>query len=232
MGSPLYFSHPACVEHETTVGHPERSARIMAIERSLAERDWLAYEVRQAPPASRELLVAVHSAEYVDAVRSMSDRGAGAFDPANRGERRVLPRRGTPVRRCVCHGEGAAGRRRPSRGLLRNEAARAARVHGHHVRIQQRCGGESSRAGLVGRTTGVHLRPSVHYGDGTNDIFRATNAVLFASIHQSGAFPVTGPIIDAGARAGEGYSINLPVQKGSSEDAWFSLLEHIVIPRR
>jgi acetoin utilization deacetylase AcuC-like enzyme len=24
----------------------------------------------------------------------------------------------------------------------------------------------------------------VHHGDGTNDIFRTTNAVLFASIHQ------------------------------------------------
>ena len=70
----------------------------------------------------------------------------------------------------------------------------------------------------------------LHHGDGTNDIFRTTNAVLYASIHQSGAFPGTGRITDAGARAGEGYSINLPVQKGSYEDAWLSLLEHIVIP--
>ena len=63
-----------------------------------------------------------------------------------------------------------------------------------------------------------------HHGDGTNDIFRATNAVLFASIHQSGAFPGTGQITDAGALGGEDYSINLPVQKGSYEDAWFSML--------
>jgi acetoin utilization deacetylase AcuC-like enzyme len=54
--------------------------------------------------------------------------------------------------------------------------------------------------------------------------------VLFASIHQAGAFPDTGRLTDAGTRAGEGYSINLPVQKGSYEDAWLSLLEHIVIP--
>ena len=81
MGCPLYFSHPACLEHETSGGHPERPARITAIESLLTERGWLGYEVRQAPPASREMLVAVHSAEYVDAVRSMSDRGAGAFDP-------------------------------------------------------------------------------------------------------------------------------------------------------
>ena len=29
------------------------------------------------------MLVAVHSAEYVDAVRSMSDRGGGVFDQEN-----------------------------------------------------------------------------------------------------------------------------------------------------
>ena len=40
MALPLYLSHPACLEHETGAGHPERPARITAVERSLAERDW------------------------------------------------------------------------------------------------------------------------------------------------------------------------------------------------
>ena len=70
----------------------------------------------------------------------------------------------------------------------------------------------------------------VHHGDGTNDIFRASDAVLFASIHQSRIFPGTGPLQDAGSRAGEGFSINLPVPAGSGEDAWISLLEHIAVP--
>jgi acetoin utilization deacetylase AcuC-like enzyme len=33
-----------------------------------------------------------------------------------------------------------------------------------------------------------------------------------------------------GARAGEEYSINVPVPQGSHEDTWFSPLEHSVIP--
>jgi acetoin utilization deacetylase AcuC-like enzyme len=70
----------------------------------------------------------------------------------------------------------------------------------------------------------------VHHGDGTNDVFHATDEVLFASIHESGIFPGTGQLHDAGARAGEGFSIDLPVQNGSGEDAWLSLLEHVVIP--
>src|SRR5664279_1382778 len=81
MGSPLYFSHPACLEHRTPTGHPERPGRIAAIEQALARCGWLGYELREAPPASQEMLVAVHSPGYVEAVRSMSRRGGGAFDP-------------------------------------------------------------------------------------------------------------------------------------------------------
>jgi acetoin utilization deacetylase AcuC-like enzyme len=70
---------------------------------------------------------------------------------------------------------------------------------------------------------------AVHHGDGTNDIFRTSDAV-FASIHQSGTFPGTGPLHDVGSGAGEGFSINLPVSARSVEDAWVSLLEHIAVP--
>jgi acetoin utilization deacetylase AcuC-like enzyme len=42
--------------------------------------------------------------------------------------------------------------------------------------------------------------------------------VLFASIHQSWIFPGTGRLADVLARAGEGYSIDLFVEKGSDED--------------
>jgi acetoin utilization deacetylase AcuC-like enzyme len=70
----------------------------------------------------------------------------------------------------------------------------------------------------------------VHHGDGTNDIFRTSDAVLFASIHQSGTFPGTGPLHDVGSGAGEGFSIHLPVPARSDEDAWVSLLEHIAVP--
>src|SRR6202035_4564880 len=95
-----YFSHPACLEHETTPGHPERPARLIAIERSLAARGWLGYEAREAPAASRDALVAVHSAQYLDAVRSMSDRGGGAFD-----DETVLS---TGSYRAAAHAAGAA----------------------------------------------------------------------------------------------------------------------------
>jgi acetoin utilization deacetylase AcuC-like enzyme len=70
----------------------------------------------------------------------------------------------------------------------------------------------------------------VHHGNGTNDIFHATDEVLFASIHQSPLYPGTGPAHDVGSGPGEGYTVNLPVPDGSGDEAFCSLVEHVVLP--
>jgi acetoin utilization deacetylase AcuC-like enzyme len=70
----------------------------------------------------------------------------------------------------------------------------------------------------------------VHHGNGTNDIFTASREVLFASIHQYPWYPGTGPLSDVGTGEGEGFSLNLPVPSGASEDMWLSLVEHVVVP--
>jgi acetoin utilization deacetylase AcuC-like enzyme len=70
----------------------------------------------------------------------------------------------------------------------------------------------------------------VHHGNGTNEIFHETSAVLFASIHQSPLYPGTGPLVDVGGGDGEGFSINLPVPPGSGEREWLSLVQHVVMP--
>jgi acetoin utilization deacetylase AcuC-like enzyme len=70
----------------------------------------------------------------------------------------------------------------------------------------------------------------VHHGNGTAEAFRRRSDVLFASSHQSGIYPGSGPLSDAGSGPGEGYTINLPVPAGSEEELWLSLIEHIVLP--
>ena len=44
----------------------------------------------------------------------------------------------------------------------------------------------------------------VHHGNGTNDLFHDTDAVLYASIHESPLYPGTGPAGDRGARRRRG----------------------------
>jgi acetoin utilization deacetylase AcuC-like enzyme len=70
----------------------------------------------------------------------------------------------------------------------------------------------------------------VHHGNGTAEIFRRRDDVLFASIHQGGIFPGSGARSDTGSGPGGGCTINLPVPAGSEEGLWLSLLEDEVLP--
>jgi acetoin utilization deacetylase AcuC-like enzyme len=70
----------------------------------------------------------------------------------------------------------------------------------------------------------------VHHGNGTNDIFHASDQVLFVSIHQSPLYPGTGSAGDVGSGAGIGYTVNLPVPAGSDDPVYVSLVEHVVVP--
>ena len=230
MGPPLYFSHPACLEHETGE-HPERPARIHAIEAELERRGWLGYERREAPAAPLDAVTAVHAEAYVEAVRSRS-ASRGSLD-----EETVLS---PGSYRAALHAAGGACAMVDA--LLAGEARAAfcaTRPPGHHARSETTSGfclfnnvAVAARRALdaLGARRVFIFDWDIHHGDGTNDIFRASDAVLFASIHQSGIYPGTGPLHDMGSRAGEGFSINLPVPARSGEDAWVSLLEHIVVP--
>ena len=230
MGPPLYFSHPACLEHETG-DHPERPARIEAIEAELERRGWLGYQRREAPAAPLDAVTAVHDEAYVDAVRATS-AGGGSLD----GETVLSP----GSYRAALHAAGGACAMVDA--LMAGEARAAfcgTRPPGHHARSTTTSGfcllnnvavAAQHALDALGARRVFIFDWDVHHGDGTNDIFRASDAVLFASIHQADTYPGTGSLYDVGSRAGEGFSINLPVPAGSDEDAWVSRLEHIVVP--
>src|SRR5271170_4196879 len=80
----IYFSHPACLEHDPRVhspAHPDTPERLIALEAALAQRDWLGWQRRPAPTCSVEQLELVHSAAHVRAIRELCARGGGAIDP-------------------------------------------------------------------------------------------------------------------------------------------------------
>jgi acetoin utilization deacetylase AcuC-like enzyme len=229
----VYLSHPASLAHDTGPHHPERPARVVAVEEELERRGWLGYERRLAPAAEPEALTAVHSERYVERVRLVSERG-GALDDA--AETVAGPGSWEAALRA------AGGACALAEALLGGEARVgfcAARPPGHHAATEVTSGfcllnsvAVAARRALdgLGAERVAIIDWDVHHGNGTNDIFRADDDVLFASIHQEGIFPWTGPLLDVGARRGEGFSINLPVPAGAGEDAWLSLLEWIVVP--
>jgi acetoin utilization deacetylase AcuC-like enzyme len=232
---PLYFSHPACLEHDPRVGipgHPDTPERLLALERFLSAEDWLGWERRQAPPASEAQLELIHSAGHVQMIKELSLAGGGAID----SDTFV----GEPSYRAALHAAGGACEM--ARALMAGEAELGfcgVRPAGHHAEPRRAMGfclfnNAAIAAAFATAELGAErvfiLDWDVHHGNGTAEAFRGRSDVLFASIHQSGIYPGTGSLGDVGSGPGEGYTINLPVPSGSEEDLWLSLLEHIVMP--
>jgi acetoin utilization deacetylase AcuC-like enzyme len=231
----LYFSHPDCLEHDPTQGlpgHPERPERLRAITSALAERDWLGWERREAPAASEEELLLVHPREHVEVIRELCRSGGGAID--------IDTYAGAASYDAALRSAGGACEM--TRALLGGEARigfSAGRPPGHHAEPGRAMGfclfdNVAVAAALAIARLGVErvfiLDWDVHHGNGTAEIFRHRDDVLFASIHQGGIFPGSGAREDTGTGPGDGFTINLPVPAGSEEDLWLSLLEREVLP--
>src|ERR671913_115777 len=60
----VYFHHPATLEHQTPLGHPERPDRIRAIERALEHERFAPLAREMAPMASTEALLLAHPEPY------------------------------------------------------------------------------------------------------------------------------------------------------------------------
>ncbi|HLM85355.1 MAG TPA: histone deacetylase [Solirubrobacteraceae bacterium] len=235
MTDALYFSHPACLEHDPRVHspqHPDTPERLITLERALAERDWLGWERRAAPAADEAHLELVHSARHVRAIFDLCAAGGGAIDPDTFV--------GESSFRAALHAAGGAGAM--AAALLAGQAPVgfcAVRPSGHHAESERAMGfclfnnvavAAAVAIAELGLRRVLILDWDVHHGNGTAEIFRRRTDVLFASIHQMPLFPGTGLLAEAGVGAGEGYTINLPVPPGSGEAEWLALLERVVLP--
>jgi acetoin utilization deacetylase AcuC-like enzyme len=71
-----------------------------------------------------------------------------------------------------------------------------------------------------------------HHGDGTQDIYYNDPDTLFISVHQSGRtlYPGTGFAHEAGGPSATGYTLNLPLPPGTSEEGFDMVMERVVLP--
>ena len=71
-----------------------------------------------------------------------------------------------------------------------------------------------------------------HHGDGTQDIFYNDPDTLFISIHQDGRtlYPGSGFLKEMGGPSAPGYTINLPLPPGTSEEGFDMVMERVVMP--
>ncbi len=191
-------------------------------------------DLRGAPQATREDLLRVHPASYLETFKAASDAGGGEL-----GRRTPFGPGGYELA-ALSAGLSIAALEAVLRGDLRNAYA-LSRPPGHHCLPDYPNGFclfanlalaiQSARAkGLAERV--VVLDWDVHHGNGTEAIFYEDPDVLTISIHQERNYPMdTGDFADRGRGKGEGANLNIPLPAGTGHAGYIATMEQIVMPQ-
>jgi acetoin utilization deacetylase AcuC-like enzyme len=227
----LYLRHPSSFAHDTGP-HPENTERLRAVEAALDAEGWLGLELVEAPQATRDQLLRVHTPEHVDRIEELCRAGGGMIDMDT-----------IAVEASYDAALHAAGGAVGAVDAMLSDGERVAfcglRPPGHHAESARAMGFCLFNNVAVGAAHALEehgagrvfvLDWDVHHGNGTDEIFSESDRVLYASIHQSPLYPGTGDADDVGTGAGEGFTINLPVSPGSGPDEFLSIVQHVVGP--
>jgi acetoin utilization deacetylase AcuC-like enzyme len=234
MAAPVLFHHPSSLQHDPGP-HPEQPARIVAIEQALEARGWLGFERRLSPPASRAQLEAVHPARLINGLHELCASGGGAID----ADTIVSPGSWEAGLHSAGGAVAVVDALLGTPGGAPRLAVSVHRPPGHHAEINRSMGfclfnNVAIAARHARDAYGVQrvliLDFDVHHGNGTQDVFFATDEVLFVSIHQWPLYPGTGAAGETGTGPGAGYTVNLPVPPGSGDAVFGSLVEHVAAP--
>ena len=227
----LFVRHDSSVEHDTGP-HPENPRRTPAIEAAMEAAGWPGVERVDASPATRDQILRVHPPEHVERIQALSAAGGGAIDLD------TVTSAGSYDAALHAAG-GAIGA--VARVLSGDErfAFCALRPPGHHAETDRAMGFCLFNNVAIAARHALHEHGAervlifdwdVHHGNGTQEVFYSDPAVLFASVHQSPLYPGTGAAHEAGAGAGEGYTVNLPVPSGADGELFLSLVQTVVEP--
>lgn len=188
----------------------------------------------QPKPAGREDLALVHEDEYIELIRKTCAAGGGVIDL---GDTVVSSR---SYEAAVL----AAGALVDAVSLVANRKAKNAfalvRPPGHHAGVYYALGfclfnnvaiGASHLLNRLGFDRILIVDIDAHHGNGTQEIFYATDRVLYVSLHEDPrGFPGTGFIDEIGEGKGIGYTINIPLPFRTNNASYQKALDEIVIP--
>lgn len=190
------ISHSDCLNHDPGQIHPDVPERLHGINNQLI-MSGLDYVVRHvdAPDATREQLERVHTPAYVDRILAMLDIDKPtAID----GDTVVGP--GTIAAALRAAGAGVLGVDLVMRGEM-NPVFCAVRPPGHHAERAEAMGfclfnniAIATRHAMEahGLKRVAILDFDVHHGNGTEDIFKDDDRVLFCSSFQHPLYPFSG----------------------------------------
>jgi acetoin utilization deacetylase AcuC-like enzyme len=229
--STLLLTHPACLDHLTPAGHPERPDRLRAVERALEAEKFQTLARELAPLAPLEVVALCHPMDYIIALRDASPKeGIVHLD----GDTAMSPGTFEAALRA------AGGGIRAVDEVVAKKAANAfvaTRPPGHHAETARPMGfclfdnaGIAARYAQdrhgIARVAIVDF--DVHHGNGSQEIFWSDKTVMYCSTHQMPLFPGTGAVSESGD-----YNtiVNAPLRAGDGAEKFRAAFEDRILPR-
>jgi acetoin utilization deacetylase AcuC-like enzyme len=218
------------LDHQPPPGHPERVER-GEVMRSIATAWKQRGRIVQAPrAATQDELRRVHSGAHLAAIDKTAGR-AVSLDP----DTYTSPDSRDVALLAAGAAIGAVD------AIVQSRATRVlalVRPPGHHAERERAMGfclynnvaAAAAHALALGMERIVVMDYDVHHGNGTQWIFYEDPRVLYISTHQYPFYPGTGAAGDVGQGRGAGFTVNVPLEAGSTDGDYDEVFKAIVIP--
>ena len=234
MGKTGLVYHPAYLEHDMGSGHPESPNRLRAIMQQLEQSGTMARVTKIEPrKAEEEWITQVHTPGYVSALgRAVPTTGRVSLDPDTSMSPGSLNAADL----------AAGGALTAVDAIMAQQVDHvfcAVRPPGHHAEAGRAMGfclfnNVAIAARYVqkkyGLTRVLIVDWDVHHGNGTQHSFENDPSVLFFSTHQYPHYPGTGRESERGQGAGEGFTINVPMEAGEGNDEYRAVFQKALVP--
>ncbi len=233
MGKTGLVYHSAYLEHDMGAGHPESPNRLRAIMQRLEASGVAARLVRIEPrKAEDEWITQVHAPNYLASLTRQAPRsGRVSLDP----DTSMSP--GTLQAAYLAAGGALAA----VDAIMAQEVDHvfcAVRPPGHHAEAGHAMGfcffnnvaiAARYLQKKYGLTRVLIVDWDVHHGNGTQHSFEDDPSILFFSTHQYPHYPGTGRGTERGKGAGEGFTINVPMEAGEGDDEYRAVFQKVLV---
>ena len=219
------------LSHDNGPMHPESPDRLKSVLEAVEELEAEKINITPREAAIDELLL-VHNQEYVKKILSLETKEIIMLDP----DTAFSP--GTKEASLKAIGGVLDAVDMIAKGRI-SKAFCAVRPPGHHAEPNKAMGfcifnniaiGAAYAVKEKGLNKAAIIDWDVHHGNGTQKSFYKSKEVLYISLHQFPYYPGTGAESETGEGEGRGYTLNIPMTGGSSDDDYRKAFEEKIIP--
>jgi acetoin utilization deacetylase AcuC-like enzyme len=229
----LVFKDEVMYQHLQGIFHLENANRLKAIDNVLnngiLKGKWTPVDGR---PAKQEELAWVHTADHIASIAATTEKTLHCIDLD------------TQTTKCSYAAASLAvgGIFNLLDAMMSTPSRRgfaAVRPPGHHAEPNKAMGfclfnNTALGASYLKHTKGLKrvmvVDIDAHHGNGTQKAFYNSKEVMYVSMHQFPCYPGSGNLAEVGEGSGEGYTINVPLDKGMGDREFVQVMDRLVRP--